>query len=324
MLTFLAIAGLIAATAQAVTIDLVPVGNPGNANDTETGSGSVSQSYSIGKYEITNAQWREFLTAKASTSDLYGLYDTAMAGTYGGIDHTWSVDHYVYTAKGGDANWDNRPVNYVSFWDAARFCNWLHNGQGNGDTEHGAYENIGNQSTFARQPGAKYFIPTENEWYKAAYYDPNKGGARVPGYWDYPMMSDRPTVPSNDLINPDPGNNANFYISPSDYTIGSPYYTTKVGEFENSESPYGTYDQGGNVSEWIETVIENINPLRGVCGGNWTNVSGSLLAYYPSSFNPTDEDSVIGFRVASVPEPGSIILVVSGAIAGLIWRRRRK
>ena len=111
------------------SLEFVPVGNPGNANDPETGYGGVAKPYLIGEYEVTNAQWREFLTAKASTSDPYGLYNTEMAGSYGGIARTWNVDHYEYTAKGGDANWDNRPVNFVSFWDAARFCNWLHNGQ---------------------------------------------------------------------------------------------------------------------------------------------------------------------------------------------------
>jgi formylglycine-generating enzyme len=92
-----------AGIAQAVTIDLVPVGNPGNPNET-TGYGSVAQRYLIGKYEVTNAQWREFLTAKASVSDPYGLYNMNMAGTFGRIDRTGSEGHYVYTAKGGDAN----------------------------------------------------------------------------------------------------------------------------------------------------------------------------------------------------------------------------
>jgi len=136
---------MLVGTAQAgVNIITVPVGNPENDNDAETGYGQVLDPYLIGKYEVTNAQWREFLTAKASITDPHGLYNTSMAGTYGGIDRTWSADHYVYTAKGGDENWDDRPVNFVSFWDAARFCNWLHNGQGSGgDTETGAYINIG-------------------------------------------------------------------------------------------------------------------------------------------------------------------------------------
>jgi len=109
---------LVAGVAQAVTIDLVPVGNPGNAADA-TGCGSVADTYLIGKYEITNAQWREFLTAKASIGDLYGLYSAGMGmdEAHGGIARTGSGtigDPYVYTARDGDANWDNRPVNFVS------------------------------------------------------------------------------------------------------------------------------------------------------------------------------------------------------------------
>jgi len=313
---------MLVGTAQAgVNIITVPVGNPENDNDAETGYGQVLDPYLIGKYEVTNAQWREFLTAKASITDPHGLYNTSMAGSYGGIDRTWSADHYVYTAKGGDANWDGRPVNYVSFWDAARFCNWLHNGQGSGgDTETGAYINLDDQDTFARQPGAKYFIPTENEWYKAAYYDPNKGGVGIPGYWDYPMMSDDPTVPNNDLTAPDGGNNANFYQS--GYTIGPEYYTTLVGEFELSESPYGTFDQGGNLWEWNETAI--FGSSRALRGGGWGYNSGLLHASYRYGLDPSYEDAYKGFRVASVPEPGSITLLLCGLVVGLIWWRRRK
>ncbi|HEY4761189.1 MAG TPA: SUMF1/EgtB/PvdO family nonheme iron enzyme [Thermoguttaceae bacterium] len=322
--TFLFVAILaFTCAAQAVTIDLVPVGNPGNAPDTRyamPGYGAVNYIYQIGKYEITNAQWREFLTAKASLGDPFGLYSAGMSGDSGGIARSGlgtPSDPYVYSAKGGDANWDNRPVNVVSFWDAARFANWLHNGQGNGDTESGAYINIGNQSMFARLSGAMYFIPTENEWYKAAYH---KNDGVTGNYFDYPTGSD--SEPSNDLLTPDGGNNANFnqgdYYG---YTIGSPYYMTNVGEFENSESPYGTFDQGGNLWEWNEMVITSSS--RGLRGGDWAGSSNFLAASYRSD-SPLEGSSLVGFRVASVPEPGSITLLICGAIAGLIWWRRRK
>jgi formylglycine-generating enzyme len=309
-----ALVGLLAAAAQAVTIDLVPVGNPGNGNNT-TGFGGVAYSYQIGKYEITNAQWREFLTAKASASDPYGLYNPDMAGTYGGIDRTWSVDHYVYTPKGGDANWDNRPVNYVSFWDAARFCNWLHNGQANGDTESGAYRNIGDLSTFARQAGAKYAIPTENEWYKAAYH---KNDGVTGNYWSYPTGTD--SEPNNGNPGGDTGNTANFHAA--DYTLGAPYYTTPVGYFSQSKSPYGTFDQGGNLWEWNETIFDTSGCV--LHGGCWAHEFNVLDGYYRGIYDPTGEFEFFGFRVASVPEPGSITLLVCGAIAGLIWWRRRR
>jgi formylglycine-generating enzyme required for sulfatase activity len=303
-----------AGTAPADTIELVTVGNPGNAAD-DTGYGAVADVYQIGKYEVTNAQYVEFLNSKART-DPYGLYNTFMGDTYGGIGRSGSgtlADPYVYTARGGDSNWDNRPVSWVSFWDAARFANWLHNGQGDGDTESGAYVNIGNQDTFARQPGAIWFIPTEDEWYKAAYH---KNDGVTGNYWDYPTSSD--SVPSNDLITPDAGNNANFYAG--GYTIGNPYYTTEVGEFENSESPYGTFDQGGNLWEWNETAIGS---SRGLRGGFWLDNSDVLHASTRNNNNPANERYFMGFRVASVPEPGSLAMLAGIALTGLLYWKRK-
>ncbi len=165
-----------------------------------------------------------------------------------------------------------------------------------------------------RESDARWFIPTENEWYKAAYH---RNDGVTANYWDYPTQADDPNVPSNDLIDPDPGNNANFYQNGS--TIGSPYWTTEVGDFENSASAYGTFDQGGNVWEWNETAVTGSS--RGLRGGSWNNSSYYLHA--SNRFIPVEGDS-FGFRVASVPEPGSITLLVCGLVAGLIWWRRRK
>ena len=309
------------ATAQAVDIDWVTVGDAGNTAD-DTGYGAVANDYRISKYEITNAQYREFLTAKAAVGDPYALYNTDMAGTYGGIDRAGSGtagDPWVYSAKGGDANWDSRPVNWVSFWDTARFANWLHNGQGTGDTESGAYINVGDQATFGRQPGALFFIPTEDEWYKAAYY---KGGGLNAGYWEYPTKSE--TAPSNDLIDPDPGNNATFYDT--GYTIGSPYYSTEVGAHENSAGGYATFDQGGNVWEWNETVI--YTDYRGVRGGSSGRNADTLTAS-SRYFNTPTSGYFFGFRLASpsgpdvIPEPGTVSLF-GIAVAAMLRRRRRR
>ena len=183
--------------------------------------------------------------------------------------------------------------------------NWLHNGQGNGG--HGDRGLHAQRSTtsdaalmaITRNADAKYWIPTENEWYKAAYH---KNDGVTGNYWDYPTSSD--SVPSNDLIDPDPGNNANFYQD--GYTIGSPYYTTEVGEFENSASPYGTFDQGGNVWEWNETAVTEFVAW---CAGRLLGQhSGDMLASSRHGYTPDVRDLDIGFRVASVPEPASICL----------------
>jgi sulfatase modifying factor 1 len=274
---------------------------------------------------VTAGQYTAFLNAVAKT-DTYGLYSTYMGRSdyWGcGIQRTGSAGSYAYSVAADRAN---RPVNYVNWGDAARFMNWLHNGQpmgaqGAGTTETGAYTLMGATTraelmAISRNDDAKFWIPTENEWYKAAYH---KNDGVTGNYWDYPTSSD--SWPSNDLVNPDPGNNANFYSG--GYTIGGPYWMTEVGEFENSESPYGTFDQGGNVWEWNEAVIgDHYRVLR---GGDWNNDSFTLLASSRYYGDPAGEyGDGVGFRVASVPEPASIWLMLGGGLAGLYWWRRRR
>jgi sulfatase modifying factor 1 len=305
---------LLAVTASAraeISLDMVTVGNAGNANDT-TGYGAVGDVYQIGKYEVTAGQYTAFLSAVAAT-DTYALYNENMWSSLYGckIERSGSSGSYTYSVAADRAN---RPVNFVSFWDAARFVNWLHNGQGTGDTESGAYLNVGDKGTFARQANAKYWIPTENEWYKAAYH---KNDGVTGNYWDYPTGSD--SEPSHHLLTPDLGNNANFYQD--GLTIDFPYYTTEVGAFKNSDSPYGTFDQGGNLWEWNEEVIGS---SRGLRGGYWNNFSYYLLASNRNGNDPSYEDNDVGFRVASVPEPSSITLMLCGAIAGLLWWKRSR
>ncbi len=120
-------------------------------------------------------------------------------------------------------------------------------------------------------------------------------------------------MPSNDLEDPDPGNNANFEIG-SDHTIGPPFWRTEFGEFENSESPYATYDQGGNVWEWNEAVVGS---HRGLRGGQFGNSDWHMSAVFRNDGSPTYESYGIGFRVAEVPEPATLWLVVlCGVVAG--------
>jgi formylglycine-generating enzyme len=127
-------------------------------------------------------------------------------------------------------------------------------------------------------------------------------------------------LPSHDMTEAtNPGNNANYYsIS---YSIGSPYYRTPVGEFELSDSPYGTFDQGGNVSEWTEAVTPGDPSMRFLRGGNFDGDLIGLHASTPGFAGPDAEIWYFGFRVASIPEPGTLLL---GAMTsfGLLVRRR--
>jgi len=304
--------------AHAVSIDWVPIGNPGNAPDTASNClnsapdcGSVAYSYYISKYEITNAQYAEFLNAKA-TSDPLGLYNANMGSdsTDGGITQSGSSGSYTYLVKAG---FENKPVNYVSFYDALRFSNWLNNDQGSGDTETGAYTLLGgtaepsNGMTVTRNPSATTFLTSENEWYKAAYNSP--GG----GYFAYPAGSDSPTVCTAPTATANSGN--------CNAAVGA---VTDVGAYPDSASPYGTFDQGGNVWEWNEA--EDSVSRRGIRGGNWNVPASSLAASFPYHGAPVGEGDYLGFRVASlVPEPDaglSGLLVMTGV--WLASRRRRR
>ena len=307
----------------AITIETVAVGNLGNNNDS-TGYGAVNYNYNIGTYEVTAGQYRDFLNAVDPTGgNELGLYKSDMDSSSFGCQITLNSgaengSKYDFSGvpSGTASDWENRPVNYVSFWDAARFANWLHNGQGSGDTETGAYHDIGNQSEFGRNAGAEWFIPTEDEWYKAAYHQNN---GDTGDYYLYPTSSS--STPSNDLDGGD--NNATFYDS--GYTIGSPYYRTEVGAHENSASPYGTFDQGGNVFEWNEAILSG--SYRGLRGGSVTFNEYYLRASYRFSNNPSSEIATVGFRVASsaaIPEPGSILVWAGLGVIGLIRFRRRK
>ena len=340
-------------TAQSgINIETVPVGNLGNAGEQSrladhgdsTYYGGVNYAYRIGKYEVTAGQYCEFLNAVAA-SDPYGLYNGLMNTNPMGCQITrhGSSGSYTYDFSGrptGDeADWKNRPVNYVSWGGAARFCNWLHNGQptgtqDNSTTEEGSYIIHGATSQEAlrdiiRNNAATWAIPTEDEWYKAAYH---KNDGDTGNYFDYPTSSG--TIPgyvikSGNLSGTgapfteggtDPGNYATCNGDSATYGIDSPYYRTEVGEWENSESPYGTFDQGGNVREWNEANI-GIHS-KGIRGGSFEFYDSGLHASFRGYSAPATWGAVIGFRVVQVPEPITITLLLCGLVSLALLRRR--
>jgi formylglycine-generating enzyme required for sulfatase activity len=258
---------------------------------------------------VTAGQYTEFLNAVAGV-DTYGLYYTDMSNTIYGCGITQSGDGtvgnpYTYSVA---VDFANRPVICVSWGDSARFANWLHNGQPTGmqdlsTTEDGSYFLNGATSDTAlmavtRKPNATWVIPSEDEWYKAAYH---KNDGVTGNYFDYPT--------SSDTINPDMAN--------YNWSIG---HTTDVGIY-NYPSPYGTFDQGGNVFEWNEAIL--YGSYRGVRGGSFNNSGAdSLLAAVRNYYAlPTYQDHYVGFRVAGVPEPASMAVLALGGIAMFVRRK---
>ena len=329
------VAALSVTPAWSVTIDMVTVGDPGNANDVRgTYQGAVPYSYQIGKYDVTIGQYAEFLNAVAAT-DPYSVYNESMGtdGNTKGIQRNGSAGAYTYTVLGSP----NRPIT-ASWFNAVRFANWMTNGQGLGSTETGAYTLNGATSgnAVAANPGAAFRIPTENEWYKAAYYSPNYCG---PGRWGYYVYATQSEVPPGNMIG-DQLNQANYYIwggSGFSVTQDTSYdptqnYLTDVGAFTNSSSFYGTFDQSGNNWQWND-LDGTPGPARGIRGGTWSAYDTYDLFRIQSSYNswrdPTAEFP--SFRLASpaassVPEIdpnslGSILALVLGSL-GLLERRR--
>jgi formylglycine-generating enzyme required for sulfatase activity len=238
--------GLVAVAEITISTALVEdAGNPADAN----GLGTVDSVFEIGVYEITNAQYVSFLNSVAEV-DRFGLYYEGMQEF--GITQSAKSNGggFRYSVKAG---WENKPVCYVSYWSAARFANWLTNGQpvgaqGLATTESGMYSlnevkhpdsGRARRSTSRWQAGG-VALPTLDEWTKAARYDPTK--QMRGGYWAFPTQSDQEPVPM--LPNDTNSNSGNFF-----QLIDAP---TEIGAYGAAGSYYGTYDQLGNISEWIE------------------------------------------------------------------------
>lgn len=279
------------------TMDFVTIGDAGNAADTtgygSVGYGSVGYTYRMGVNEVSERMidaYNALSGGPAITKDTRGL---------------------------------NRPATSVSWNEAARFVNWLNTSKGYSEaykfTTGGGNDDIalwqsGDSGYDAANPfrnaNAHYYLPSEDEWYKAAYYDPNKSGGA--GYWDYATGSDSaPTAVAG-------GTSSGTAV----YGQAGPADITNAGGL----SAYGTMAQNGNVWEWGESGFTAPNDSAGESrvrrGGSWLSTSSGLVSSFRNDLSPIIEVGVVGFRVAVVPEPSAFLMTMIGTL-GLMLRRKR-
>jgi autotransporter-associated beta strand protein len=342
---FLAAASQAGSGRAQVTFDWATVGNPGNAPDTlvmdkpngsqpgdgTSGYGSVAYTYRISKTHVTNAQYVNFLNAVDPNGTNSLLYITNMTNlTIGGTPYpayTGGIDRNLAAAEGSrysvKTGQENYPVVQINWSRAARFVNWLANGQGSGGTESGVYDmSVFTVNSFATPPpraaNATMFLPSENEWYKAAYYDPTKGGTG--GYWQYGTRSD--TAPAS-VAPPGSSNSANIGAGTTGAsggafaltlaTTGASFnkdldYLTNVGAYTTSTSSYGLFDLDGTVFNWTEASRENRSfagqYLPIYRGGMWQNNELNSGAAFRNTGNGagvnTGQFQNWGFRVAGL------------------------
>ena len=316
----------LAASAFGVTINYNFVGNPGNPGNSASnpaGLGAVSDIFKMATTETTNQQYVDFLnTVDPNGSNPNSIYNASMGSSaVGGITfNAGGGSGAKYTVKSGTAStggsYATMPVSFVTWFSAARFANWLQNGQVSGTAamETGAYTLNGATSgnIVARNPGAQVFLPSVNEWYKAAFYT---GTGSTYTTW----QTNSNSTPTATVTNVSLVNAANY----SNAAVAA----MNVGSYINSTSAYGMYDMLGNVAEMTDNTGASTSTSFRAMGGGW---GGSVAAWNGTSAAVnqlgTFSNQSYGFRVAAVPEPGTIALAGMGiaGLAGLDWMKRRK
>jgi formylglycine-generating enzyme required for sulfatase activity len=285
----------------------------GNLSDPVNGYGAVDYKFYMSRYALTNKDYGYFLNDVARINDKHSLYNINMStGVLGGIIRSSIGKHFSYAVKVG---YENLPVTYVSWFDIARYVNYLHFGKPNkgeailstteGNGSLGAYDtrNFPKASFYkaeslpeTRNIGAKFWIPTSNEWYKAAYFDPERFGNRK--YWDYPNRSSLP--PKLDK------NNSLANYQGDHLAVGSPLYLSSVYSYVDTHGYFDILGMGGNVWEWLEDWRNRADGtcwrfdewVKGLRGGSFGYTYRGLHSSTLDPGDPRDEYYIYGARIA--------------------------
>ena len=324
----MACAILVASPAPAGGPDFVTIGDPGNPAwpggmyGQTAGRGSVNYRYRMGRLEITSGQWLEFINIFAPLSDNPGTF---LRPNISGLRQvTGQAGQYILNPFTPNAA--QLPVLGITWRDAAMYVNWLNNSKSSdwNAIQSGAYD----ASTFTknvdgtfndqltRDPGAKYWIPTLDEWMKASHWDPNKFGEGQGGWWEYPGMSDVPLMPG------EPG--VGQTTAGLSFSEGDPF-SVSLGAYPDVVSPWGLLDTSGGAAEWTEEAIGELGLIARALGGAWAGSDQFALDFFDSidtinGLRPTFPFDG-GLRIASViPMPSTFFIMLSP----LVIRHRKR
>lgn len=317
-------------------IEFVTIGAPGNAPLVTTGRangrGSVSEEYRIGRFEITTAQWVQFMNAVSMRPSSEAIpFISPPQGIWGArIDSSYTGPGVRYEVIPGR---ENQGVGNISWRTAAIYCNWLHNNQGTSRSAfmNGAYDvstfgyafnpNSGLNDIATDQithnAGARFFLPTWDQWLKAVHYDPNRFGPGQGGWWQQPNASNTPLVygpPSNPAAQSSAG-----FLNPSPYGI-------LLGSYPTVQTPWGLLDASGGAMEWTESqfLFFDGRNYRYMDGAAWTqNSTSDSFGVYGAWF-PSLDLGYFGFRIAAAIPTPSTGLMAAAAVWCSISKRRRQ
>ncbi|MCC5786485.1 MAG: SUMF1/EgtB/PvdO family nonheme iron enzyme [Phycisphaerales bacterium] len=295
----------------------------GSALPFASGRGSVGYTYRISTLQVTTGQWMEFVNTFSMQPGGEAFSNPTQWGAYSDPRYNGPGVRWIY-GIGPDV--DLLPVAGISWREGAMYCNWLHNNKAPEQwaLETGAYDTSTfstNQHSYnftdqlTRSPDARFWIPSLDEWLKAAHYDPNRFGPGDSGWWQYPNSSDAPLQPgppgegqtTAGWVDPDPNRNLGEWYIP-------------LGAYPDEASPWGLLDISGGATEWTEEHID----LR------WRVVNGSSAGFAHAPLDwiehigaqLPDSRNYNGLRIASVvPAPSTGMLLVT--TLAVVLRRRR-
>lgn len=293
-------------------LPILNLNNPAQTTGSNAGLGSVSYAYSLSSTEVTVAEYAQFLNAMAGATDPRSLYNANMATI--GLTKSGAT----YNVAPGTAD---RPITFVNWFSAARYVNWLNTGT---STETGAYNLNGTNAYVPRSLSTSrptYVLPNQDEWYKAAFFNPNLNG----GAGGYTTWQNQAGTQPAAVLPPGTAPAAN-------YANVAASQSTNVGAYSSTISHYGMFDMLGNATEWTDSAFNGNTQARVFSAAftlapsqatNWNANGGPILR------DLTLVNNSIGFRVgqvAPVPEPGTIALAATGllGLGGMSWARRRK